>query len=89
MALDCVSFSLIGKGAIIVSEQSALVFIRQFRSTRGFRMLGQAGGGDYSMDEILQLAVDRGFCFSKEELVAAHRHDWAMRWQLLGEGERL
>jgi hypothetical protein len=59
-----------------MSVQDALTFISRIRSDE--RLAAQL----IDAVSVVELGESVGLSFSVEELRAAHRHDWAVRWLL-------
>jgi predicted ribosomally synthesized peptide with nif11-like leader len=68
-----------------MSVQTALQFIQRVRRDETLRQkiaaLGDEASGDgVSAEHLARVAAAAGFDFTAEELRAAHKFDWAMRW---------
>jgi predicted ribosomally synthesized peptide with nif11-like leader len=63
-----------------MSVQRALQFIRQVRTDPGLREQVHRLGHVDDLEAIVRIAAAAGFEQSAEDLQAAFKHDWAMRW---------
>jgi predicted ribosomally synthesized peptide with nif11-like leader len=63
-----------------MSIQEALHFMRKVREDEGLRSRAEAlvRGGD--LEELVRLAGEAGYPFTVDDLRAAFKHEWAMRW---------
>ena len=65
-----------------MSVQTALQFIQQLRNDEGLKTRLLALNSHPDLESFVKLGAEIGFAFTVEELKAAHKHDWAMRWLL-------
>jgi len=64
--------------------QTALQFIRQARRDEALKQRLQSLGRPADLPAVVQLGAAAGFVFTVEELQAAFKHDWMMRWARYG-----
>jgi predicted ribosomally synthesized peptide with nif11-like leader len=65
-----------------MSVQIALQFIQQLRADEGLKNRISALNDSHNLENFVKLGSELGLSFTVEELKAAHKHDWAMRWLL-------
>ncbi len=66
-----------------MSVQAALQFIEQLLTNKALK-LQKAGLVHCShLDGFVELGTQIGLIFTADELEAAHRHDWGMRWLIV------
>ncbi|WP_254565616.1 Nif11-like leader peptide family natural product precursor [Oscillatoria sp. HE19RPO] len=72
----------------MMSVQTAFQFIQKLRNDDGLktRLLSQNSTPD--LESFVKLGAELGLIFTVEELEAAHKHDWGMRWLLYQSGEK-
>lgn len=64
-----------------MSIQAALSFIQSVREQdTALRRRVQALGREADLESLVQIGAEAGFDFTAEELQAAYKHHWAMRW---------
>jgi len=63
-----------------MSLPTALRFIEHVRRDAATRQAIAALGDGCGLDDIVQIGAAAGFSFTTDDLRAAHKHDWAMRW---------
>lgn len=63
-----------------MSLQSALTFIREVRRSDGLRRRLQDKNKRPDISRIVSIGSEAGYDFTEEDLRAAFRHDWVMRW---------
>lgn len=63
-----------------MSLQEAIQFIRQVRTDHALRDKIEALGSEADLKSIARIGTEAGFAFTPEDLQAAFKHDWAMRW---------
>lgn len=69
-----------------MSEQAALDFIAASRNRPDLREAIRTRDTDRSLDELVRIGREAGFIFSSDDLRAAFRHDWIMRYLRGGSG---
>jgi len=65
-----------------MSVQTALQFIQQLRNDEGLKNRLLARNSRPDLESFVTLGAKIGFVFTVEDLKAAHKHDWGMRWLL-------
>ena len=65
-----------------MSVQTAFQFIQQLRSPEGLKNRLVAQGSSPDLEIFVKLGAEIGLAFTVEELLEAHKRDWAMRWLL-------
>jgi Nif11 domain len=63
-----------------MSVQTALQFIRRSREDKALQSKIQALGTAADLDGLVEIGAEVAITFTVEELQAAFRHDWRMRW---------
>jgi predicted ribosomally synthesized peptide with nif11-like leader len=65
-----------------MSIQAALAFIQSAREKQDITLKSQiqALGREADLEDLVQIGAEAGFDFTAEELQAAYKHGWAMRW---------
>lgn len=63
-----------------MSIQTALYFIQQLRENEELKKRLLAHNANPNLDNFVEFGNEVGLTFTIEELKAAHKHDWAMRW---------
>ena len=58
----------------------ALKFIQVFRGDQELQNQFLSAFSKENLEDICRFANQEGFVFTKQELIAAHRQDWGMRW---------
>jgi hypothetical protein len=73
-----------------MSVQIALQFIQQLRADQGLKNRLLALDDSHNLERFVKLGSEVGLPFTVDELKAAHKHDWTMRWLLYNklEGNR-
>jgi predicted ribosomally synthesized peptide with nif11-like leader len=71
-----------------MSVQTALQFIQQVRADVGLKSKLLALNNSPDLETLVKLGAEAGVTFTVEELQAAHKHDWAMRWLIYNSCER-
>ena len=71
-----------------MSVQTAFQFIQQLRTDNGLKARLLAHYPNPDLDRFVKLGAELGLIFTVEELEAAHKHDWGMRWLLYHSGEK-
>ncbi len=63
-----------------MSVHDALRFIGEVRKSEALKeeLRPLLGGAD--LEQVCRIGVEAGFVFTTDELRAAYKHDWAMRW---------
>lgn len=70
-----------------MSVQTALKFIQRVRQEQSVQIQLLALGPGADLDEVAKLGEGMGFSFTSEEMQAAFKHDWVMRWAFYGGGK--
>jgi len=65
-----------------MSVQMALQFIQQLRNDEGLKTRLFTLNSHPDLESFVKLGAEIGLAFNVEQLEAAHKHDWAMRWLL-------
>lgn len=71
-----------------MSVQTALQFIQQFRADEVLKDKLLALNHNPDLESLVKLGAEVGMFFTTEEMEAAHKHDWAMRWLLYSKEDR-
>jgi hypothetical protein len=66
----------------LMSIQIALQFIHQLRTDEELKNRLFVLNDSPNLESFVKLGAEIGLIFTVEELKAAHKHDWAMRWLL-------
>jgi hypothetical protein len=72
----------------MMSVQTAFQFIQKLRNDDGLKTRLLAQNPNPDLDRFVKLGAELGVIFTVEELEAAHKHDWGMRWLLYHSGEK-
>lgn len=70
-----------------MSVQTALQFIQQVRADEGLKNRLLSLNSSPDLESFVKLGAEVGLVFTTEELEAAHKHDWAMRWLLYSKDD--
>jgi hypothetical protein len=65
-----------------MSVQTALQFIQELRDDEGLKNRLLARNSSPDLESFVKLGAEIGLVFTVEDLKAAHKHDWGMRWLL-------
>ncbi|MEB3826592.1 Nif11-like leader peptide family natural product precursor [Phormidium sp. CCY1219] len=71
-----------------MSVQTAFQFIQQLRNDDGLKARILAQNPTPDLESFVKLDAELGLVFTVEELEAAHKHDWGMRWVLYQSREK-
>jgi predicted ribosomally synthesized peptide with nif11-like leader len=63
-----------------MSVENALRFIVAVRSDESLKDRIRLVPPEQGLEAVVRIAAEAGFAFSAEDLRAAHRHEWGMRW---------
>ncbi len=63
-----------------MSIESALEFIKFLREGEDLQKQILADNQCIALDRLVLFASQAGYSFSADELITAHKHDWAIRW---------
>jgi len=67
-----------------MSIKTALQFIQQVRTDEALRDQLQELGYAPTLENIVNIAAHAGYVFTIDDLRAAFKHDWGMRWMFYG-----
>lgn len=65
-----------------MSVKNALQFIQQFRRDETLKLKVLGCNSSPELESFVNVGAEMGLVFTVEDLTAAHKHDWAMRWLL-------
>ncbi len=63
-----------------MSLQAAVLFIQSAKQDTPLKDRIQSLDKEADLEDLVQIGAEVGFDFTIEELQAAYKHDWAMRW---------
>lgn len=69
-----------------MSVKTALNFIQRVRQDSVVRGRLEALRNVSDLQEVVRIGADAGFEFTAQDLRAAFKHDWGMRWMFYGGG---
>ncbi|MGC1308430.1 MAG: hypothetical protein WA885_14490 [Phormidesmis sp.] len=63
-----------------MSVQIALEFVQRLRTDEALKSRFTCPIEEIGIERLVELGADIGLIFTGDEIVAAHKHDWGMRW---------